>query len=589
MDNKKHGYTLAEIMVVLLVLTIIFAAFAPVFTKRRQVTATSKYNVWQYYDRVQYNAYYNHGSSNNYTHSAFIGVTPDNKDAIATTFLPRSGLIIRSSKAVTSEAANQRQIQFRYLSGGADTYAGTWYMDGKNVLMGGGYKNIDSISSEAATNNTAIGYDALTALTTSTNNTALGYNALKAVTSSANAKSNTAIGYNAGIKNNSTGNTFIGYYAGSNSTGKENTYIGYGVSGAGSGDNNTFIGAFAGPSVSTSMNTAIGYKALASLTEGDHNIAVGTNALTNLKIGYNNTAIGYNACSEITNSSNKTCIGANSGPHSGTSSENYLKVLDSGDNEQRTYIGSKPNGYGGDAVLEIHNVNNYDDAKAGNSSTASGDYSPTGIYYIKGGSQANTTTVINGNLIVRGRPYFTVGSRLYHFHDRNQPTGAQYRLYGFGGSNDASYFATCAYDPSTYTFNSNCVNLRPKKLSDRRLKDIGAKSTIGMDDLRKINVYNFTFKNDKDKKPQVGVIAQELQKVFPNSVVKGDDGYLRIKWDEMFYAAINAVKELDKRLVALVKRTTNVETQISKLERENSSLKAQVESLTTRVNKLKAQ
>lgn len=84
-------------------------------------------------------------------------------------------------------------------------------------------------------------------------------------------------------------------------------------------------------------------------------------------------------------------------------------------------------------------------------------------------------------------------------------------------------------------------------------------------------------------------MAQDLQKVFPNSVFQGEDGYLRIKWDEMFYATINAIKELDRKIVALVKRTTNAETQISKLERENTVLKSQVDSLAARVNKLKAQ
>ena len=57
----------------------------------------------------------------------------------------------------------------------------------------------------------------------------------------------------------------------------------------------------------------------------------------------------------------------------------------------------------------------------------------------------------------------------------------------------------------------------------------------------------------------------------------------------MFYAAINAIKELDRKIIALVNRTTKVETQISKLEKENILLKSQVDNLTTRINKLKAQ
>ena len=55
--HKKTAYTLAEIMVVLLVLTIIFAAFAPLFTKRKLTHYTSKYNVWEYAERVNFNAY----------------------------------------------------------------------------------------------------------------------------------------------------------------------------------------------------------------------------------------------------------------------------------------------------------------------------------------------------------------------------------------------------------------------------------------------------------------------------------------------------------------------------------------------------
>ena len=89
------------------------------------------------------------------------------------------------------------------------------------------------------------------------------------------------------------------------------------------------------------------------------------------------------------------------------------------------------------------------------------------------------------------------------------------------------------------------------------------------------------------KRPQVGVMAQDLQKVFPNSVFKGPDGFLKIRWDEMFYAAINAIKELDKKITALVQRTTNIETQIAELENQNTELKAEVLNLTNRVEKLK--
>lgn len=80
-------------------------------------------------------------------------------------------------------------------------------------------------------------------------------------------------------------------------------------------------------------------------------------------------------------------------------------------------------------------------------------------------------------------------------------------------------------------------------------KNIGNTYTSGLEELNQLKFYHFTFKNDKDKTPQVGVIAQDLQKVFPQAVSKDDGGWLTIRWDEMFYAAINAIKELNTKYV----------------------------------------
>ena len=72
-----------------------------------------------------------------------------------------------------------------------------------------------------------------------------------------------------------------------------------------------------------------------------------------------------------------------------------------------------------------------------------------------------------------------------------------------------------------------------------------------MEELSKLNFYHFTFKKDENKTPQVGVMAQDLQKVFPDAVTADEEGYLRIRWDEMFYAVINAVKELNAKEISL--------------------------------------
>ena len=108
--------------------------------------------------------------------------------------------------------------------------------------------------------------------------------------------------------------------------------------------------------------------------------------------------------------------------------------------------------------------------------------------------------------------------------------------------------------------------------SDRRLKNVGEKYTAGLDELKKLDFYHFTFKKDEAKTPMVGVMAQDLQKVFPDAVTKGEDGYLRIRLEDMFYAVINAVKELDNKICEIVENINGINSKIEKLEKENAEL-----------------
>lgn len=563
--NKKHAFTLAEIMVVLLIMTIIFAAFAPLITKKRGMATQSRYNVWNYMDtNLTMNAAYNPGDPA-YTGELLVGITPNGKADIKSTFLPLSKLIIRSG-GVTSSQKVQRQMQFRYgRTSPTDKgkFAGTWLMDGKNILLGGSYA-MNGISGDniQAINNVSIGYASLTKLSSGKNNTALGAYSLNRVTSTDN---NTALGYYAGRLTTGTYNTFAGSYAGANVTGSYNTALGYaasyGDSSGSTGTNNVFIGANAGKSIkSGSRNVGIGYNALANLTTGEYNTAIGYNALGSLTSGKYNVALGYNACQNVTTGSYKTCIGYNSGPQPGSTGEKYLGSAS--DSTQRTYIGSKPKSFGGDAVLEIHNIT------GSNSSLMN---SPT--------INSNITTVINGNLVVKGRALFTVGNNMHGWqHDEIHGSSSEFTFGDYSGSHK------CATNQTTYSFASNCPNLTT---SDRRLKNIGTKSLAGLKEINKLKIYNYTFKDDNDKKQHVGVMAQDLEKIFPNAVFEDEKGYLKIRWDEMFFASINAIKELDNKIIALIKRTTNVETQIAQLESENKVLKSQVESLTARVEKLK--
>ena len=119
-------------------------------------------------------------------------------------------------------------------------------------------------------------------------------------------------------------------------------------------------------------------------------------------------------------------------------------------------------------------------------------------------------------------------------------------------------------------------------LSDRRLKNVGKAFTGGLTELKKLDLFHFTYKKDKSNTPHVGVMAQDLQKVFPDAVTKGDDGFLRIRMEDMFYALVNAVKELagmfdkqDDRIVQLEKENKQLQKTISDLEKRLEKLEKQ--------------
>ena len=125
--------------------------------------------------------------------------------------------------------------------------------------------------------------------------------------------------------------------------------------------------------------------------------------------------------------------------------------------------------------------------------------------------------------------------------------------------------------------------------SDNRLKDVSGVSTAGLKEINALKIKNYTYKADKNKTPHVGVIAQELQKVFPNSVFEGSDGYLRIKQEEMFFAMVNAIKELDKQDKELKNKILKANKQIKDAVQKNKALVDKNEQLKAENEKLNAQ
>jgi trimeric autotransporter adhesin len=168
----------------------------------------------------------------------------------------------------------------------------------------------------------AIGYQALTEITTGEQNTATGNYSLESNTTG---NDNTANGFQA-LASNTEGhdNTATGYQAlFSNQTGIFNTATGdNALERNASGNYNTAEGYSAlFANVSGKFNVASGHYALRNNTSGSNNTAVGDTALQNSR-GSNNTAAGADALSLNTIGANNIAIGFLGGANLTTGSNN---------------------------------------------------------------------------------------------------------------------------------------------------------------------------------------------------------------------------------------------------------------------------
>ena len=68
-------------------------------------------------------------------------------------------------------------------------------------------------------------------------------------------------------------------------------------------------------------------------------------------------------------------------------------------------------------------------------------------------------------------------------------------------------------------------------------------------------LYKLYFEKDNDKSDKkghdVGVIAQEIEKVLPELVVERDSGYKAVRYEKLVPLLIQAIKELDDKVNSL--------------------------------------
>ena len=80
--------------------------------------------------------------------------------------------------------------------------------------------------------------------------------------------------------------------------------------------------------------------------------------------------------------------------------------------------------------------------------------------------------------------------------------------------------------------------------SDEKLKTILNPIKVDLEHLTKLRKVYFLWKNQPDKKLQIGTIAQDVQKLFPELVGTDNSDYLSVAYDKLSIVALAAIDEL---------------------------------------------
>lgn len=139
------------------------------------------------------------------------------------------------------------------------------------------------------------------------------------------------------------------------------------------------------------------------------------------------------------------------------------------------------------------------------------------------------------------------------------------------------------------TLNGSWTAVAFNTSSDRRLKEDITDLKDVLQTLIKVEGYKYKFNSIKSKDNETehfGVIAQELQEIYPDLVKEGEDGYLSVNYTGLIPLLLEAVKELNEQNQTLMAENDQLEEANNDLEARQSNDEARFAELESKINKL---
>ena len=206
----------------------------------------------------------------------------------------------------------------------------------------------------------------------------------------------------------------------------------------------------------------------------------------------------------------------------------------------------------------------------GNGTTASGIYSTAMGFYTKGSGKSSTamgsrTTASDFGSLVIGQ-YNLSGATVTDSANSFSTANTAFVIgNGTGTGDDASDGFKVLFNGDTTVGNDLTVNGDVVISSDSRLKANIISLGATLSKLLLIDGKSYTMK--KDGKQKIGVLAQDIQKVFPELVSTDDNDMLAVNYQGLVPVLINALKEQDNKMKAQQKEIDRLKEQEKRLDR----------------------
>lgn len=316
---------------------------------------------------------------------------------------------------------------------------------------------------------------------------------------------------------------------------------------------------------SANNNTGVGKGIFAALTTGNSNAILGTNVLSSATTAERNVGIGHNALNDATTAHNNVCIGyeaggsltvfgANNNIAIGT--EALSTLTDRADN---IAIGYRAVGMNDAAVIsQVTAV-----GVLALSDVAFGGYGNTVLGYRAG---VACTGALHNTLLGReAGQNITSGDNNICVGYNAVPSGTGTSEIVIGVSATGKGNTTGFIHPNGGGMYQGNNSSSWSTVSDRRIKKNIEDNNVGLDAIDKIRVRNFEYRTEDEivdfdnpkaavvekKGIQLGVIAQEIEEIFPDVVKTEDTGVKSVNPDNLTWYLINAVQELSAEIKKL--------------------------------------